>query len=282
VLALLTDPALRARETARVSVLLKPFMVVPKLVDLLIEPAVHELGGDLYAEDWHLRITEVLASLGEDACPVTWRPMLDAFVVASRRPRPDAALRLGERVAAAVQEGNGHPVGEFLLMALAPPDVLLDRLTTGPSHQSSDALDPALTAAYEQVAWWGERLGPLRLVHDESKLIGRWRDRLLALADPAVVESHRLTASVVPDPLPLAALHTAASHDTPAIQVADVVAGAAADILRAAARAEELDEWRLRLREARVLRFLDHLVWWAPGTRLREELEAQGLLDDDA
>src|SRR4051794_20762840 len=47
VLALLADPTLREKETVRVSALLKPFMVIPKLVDLLIEPAMHEQGADL-------------------------------------------------------------------------------------------------------------------------------------------------------------------------------------------------------------------------------------------
>ena len=134
----------------RVSALLKPFLVIPKFVDLLVEPAVHERGVDLYAGEWHMRITEVLASLGADACRQTWRPLLEAFVGASRRPSQEAAVRLSQCLASAVHESDGHPVDNWLMLAVATPDVLLARLAAVPGQRSADALDPALTATYEQ------------------------------------------------------------------------------------------------------------------------------------
>lgn len=285
VLALLTDPALRPRETVRVSTILKPFMVVAKIVDLLIEPMMFEQGADLYREGWHTKITEVFASMGAEACPTTWQPLLRALVSASRSPSPDTAAQLVARLLACIEEAGEHPVGEFLELALATPDVIASRLAGVDGYRSADALDPALTSAYEQASWWGEKLGRVRIVHDESKMIGRWRARLLEFSDPGTAEQYRITDSVVPPPLRLVGLDTAISHDSPAIQVADVVAGACADVLRAAASSKKPTEWGLHLREAKVLRFVDHLVWWGPGTLIGEEYAAQGLLgseDDDA
>ena len=81
-------------------------------------------------------------------------------------------------------------------------------------------------------------------------------------------------------PLQLAGLTPATSHDSPAVQVADALAGAVTDLLRAIVRGNELSDWQLRLREARVLRFVDHYVW-PPDPRMADELEVQGLLGED-
>jgi hypothetical protein len=126
----------------------------------------------------------------------------------------------------------------------------------------------------------GRRTRPFLLVYDERKLIGRCKDRVLALTDPVVAAQYVVTPTNGLPPLRIAGLAPATSRNSPAVQIADVLAGAVADLLRAIVGGVELSEWQLRLREARVLRFVDHYVW-PPDPRLADELEAQGLTGSD-
>ena len=260
ILSGLGDAALTA-ESVRVSALHKPFMAVGKLVDLLIEPTVAEAGGDLYADDWHLKILGVLQSLGPTACPQYWHPMLEAFVHFVWRGTPQAAVELARLLTGAVQEAGDHPVGEFLDLAPRDPMVLLAWHGREEGDEPADSLDPALTSMVEQALWWGNRRGPFLLRYDESKLVGRWTERLLALADPEVAAAHNVTPTNSMPTIQLAGLSPTTSHDSPAVQVADCVAGACGELLRGFANGKEATDWELSLREARPLRFLDWISW---------------------
>lgn len=58
----------------------------------------------------------------------------------------------------------------------------------------------------------------------------------------------------------LLGLEPAVSHDAPAVQVADSIAGACAEVLRSAVT-DRPSPWVARLDDARVLRFVEHFVW---------------------
>ncbi len=280
VLEFLADPAMNAMTTARVSVIHKEYMIIAKLVDLLIEPVVYASGGDLYADGWHLKITQMFASLGREACVATWSSLLEAVVELVWRGTAPAADGLVRAVAAAVDEAGEHPVGEFLALVPLDAGLLLSWHGRADGEQSRDALDPALAAMYEQALWWSDRLGPFRLIYDQSKLVGRWRDRLLDLVDPEIAAAHAITPSNQPRPLKLVGLEPAVSHDEPAIQVADALAGACGELLRNFAAGRSESSWVDQLREARVLRFVDHLLC-PPDQRLLDEYHEQGVALDD-
>lgn len=150
----------------------KPYMVVAKVVDLLIEPAVYAAGMDLYEDDWHLRITHLFASDGRDVCPMTWSPLLESFVDLIWRGTQKAADQVVNAVAAARGEAGDHLVGAFLGLVPLDARVLLGWYERAEGEPSRDALDPALAATHEQAVWWSEKLGPFKLVYDESKLVG--------------------------------------------------------------------------------------------------------------
>jgi hypothetical protein len=261
--------------SVRVIALHKPFMAVAKLVDLLIEPVVAAAGHDLYADGWHLKLSHVLQDLGRQACPQHWQPLLSAFVRFVWRGTTAGAAELVHALSLAVEEAGDHPVGDFLQLVPRDSDLLLAWHGREEHEESADALDPALTAMVEQTISWGQRLGPFLLVYDENKLVGRWTQRLLAMSDPQVAADHNVTPSNKMPVLPLAGLSPATSYDSPAVQVADCLAGACADVLRSRVLGDDPTDWRLALRQARVLRFVDHITW-PHDAAVAEEFELQG------
>ena len=279
ILQVVGDSAL-APDSVRVSALHKPFMAVAKLVDLLLEPIVAAAGRDLYADGSHLELSNMLFALGPDACPRSWQPLMESFVRFVWRGTSEGATRLSGLLAQATREAEHHPVGELLEMMPHDERLLLAWHGREDGDDPADALDPALAATVEQARWWGTRLGPFLLVYDESKLVGRWSARLLALSDPAVAAEYAVTPTNRMPALPLAGLAPAISQDSPAVQVADLLAGACADVLRGRMLQTTPTAWHLRLRQARVLRFVDHLVW--PGdTAVADEFELQGCLGEE-
>jgi hypothetical protein len=264
VAAVLSDDALRPGETVRVSVIHKPTMIVAKFVDLMIEPAVADLGGDLYADAGHLMATDILLECGPTVCRSTWLALLDAFVAATRQPTVATTRELVECLAAAILESGDHPLGEVLSMGFAPPVSVLGRLVSGGVEQP-DHLYPEVALACEQIYWWGKKLSaPIEVFYDENKVLGRWRERLLGMADLAGGVPYQITASRHVDALPLAGMAPARSHETAALQVADTLAGATAEVLRADARGGTPSTWVQRLREIGVADFVLHWVWTVP------------------
>lgn len=264
VLEMLADDAVQPNETVRVSVMHKPTMVVAKLIDLLVEPAVYAQGIDLYEGDWMVKFTDILLTHGSEACPQTWVPLMQSFIATARNLTPDAAAQLAADLVAAIAESEGHPVNDLLAMAFAPPQELIRRLSLGASRHAGDTLYPEVSLAYEQILWWGAHLGePLELRYDESKVLGRWRERLLSLTDPEVAGTYEITPSVGLKTLPLVAVDPAQSHDTKQLQIADVFAGACAEVLRTNARGEDPSAWVLRLEDCGVLSYVGHWVWGA-------------------
>lgn len=215
---------------------------------------------------------------GEIACPQTRGPFIRAFVEFVWRGTADTADDLERRLLDAVSEAGDHPVGEFLALPPSSSAELLLAHGRVDGEEPADALDPALTATVEQSVHWGTQLGPFLMVYDDSKLLGRWSERLLALADPSMAAAHNITAS---NPMPvLPGLQSASSHDTPAVQIADVIAGGCAEMLRTLALGVPFNAWQLELREVRPLRLVQHFVW--PADRyIAEELRRQGCFDDE-
>ncbi len=205
---------------------------------------------------------------------------MTAFVEFVWRGTEAGARDVAEALDRAVRRAGDHPVSEFLNMVPRDQRILLAWHGREPHEESADALDPALTATVEQAVWWGRRLGPFLLVYDESKMIGRWTERLLALSDPAVAAEHNITESNPMPVVPLAGLQAATSHDVAAVQVADTVAGACVEVLRSRVLGREPSKWHLELRGARVLRFVDHLVW-PHDSAVAEEFRLQDCLDDE-
>ena len=222
--ALLASDALTP-DTVRVVVAHKPFAAVCKLVDLTLEPMLHESGLNLY-EAGAARAT---ANLLYATAPVLtdadrWLTVVETFNRACAQPRNDTF----EAFERAVDEWSrtADKIGDLSkMMQLASrflPASLHDH--TGEPHK--DPLDPALPLFVLLAHSWGTALRQdFTVLHDHSSVIERWVNilhRLDQLPDPTGEQVHlsRLriaSGQLIPD---------ADSKEHPRLQVADIVVGA--------------------------------------------------------
>ena len=186
---------------------------------------------------------------------------MDHFVEFVWRGTPDAARKVEESLERACDEAGEHPLG-----VLSPNPTALccrpNRVARRSDEQEPpDALDPALAATVEHANYWGGRLGPFSMVYASSTVVDRWSTRLLAMADPEIAAMHNVSPSHQMPVLKLRDLRAAESVHSPAIQIADVLAGASAELLRALINGDEFSAWQEQLRDARIFRWLKHPAW---------------------
>jgi hypothetical protein len=204
-----------------------------KIIDLLLEPVVntallYESGMHQLMADWLYGVAS--REVGEDL----WKRFLAAFVRACRAndsAQGDAIAELAQGLEAVKMVAVGTTTGKILEPIPHSADYLTSELG---SSGGRDQLEPALTSLVEQLQAWTERLGePFRVIHDDSGVIRRWTEDLIAWADPAIepisIETNAATFSL---PLQSSEIELATSDGTPLIQLADLVAGAGAWWLR--------------------------------------------------
>jgi hypothetical protein len=206
----------------------KDWFLAGKVVDLLIEPLLPP--GALYDSEMHvLSANWLYLSAAEDVGAETWQRFLEAFVTAARAQgdeEPAALAECAERLRE-IQGFEGTTTGQMLRPIPASIDYLAERVG---GQGAKDQLEPALTALVGHIEAWSARLGEgFRVVHDDSKVIEDWVDELMRWSDPSIepvsVESDQATFRL---PFLATSIEFATSETVPAIQLADVLAGASA------------------------------------------------------
>lgn len=152
---------------------------------------------------------------------------------------------------------------------------MLDRLITK-SADRPDHLYPEVALAAEQIYGGREACGSHRSHLQREQRPARWRDRLLAIVDPAEASRHQITQSTGLAPLPLAAMSHARSQDAAALQIADIMAGVCAEVLRSEARGRSLSEWVMRLTQLGIGDLVGHMVWREQTSPRTTALNARG------
>ena len=127
----------------------------------------------------------------------------------------------------AAQGFDGTTTGQILRPIPASTDYLAERLG---GQGAKDQLDPAVTALVGHIEAWSGRFGErFRVVHDDSKVIEDWVGELMRWSDPGIepisVETDQATFRL---PFLATSIEFATSETVPAIQLADVLAGASA------------------------------------------------------
>lgn len=256
---LLNDRAISPR-SARLSLFHKPWMLAGKFVDLLVEPYFAGRGHNMYVGDMPLNMahglyTGAAAALGDER----WDELQRAFIETMRRPSTPRR----ERLTRALRDARAHCRDDaiaVLLDAVLAQDDVIDEVSAGMlKHQ----LDPAPTGLVEQIGFWSNLLGQHRVVHDEAGAIKDWQQYIEALSDPAL-EPIELTfgRTKVRYPLQARSIELGVSEEHPAIQIADVLAGAAAAVGLAELGARRSDAFTERLAAGS----LPSLVGWrVPG-----------------
>jgi len=210
-------------------------MVVTKIVDLLIETFAHEIGHDLYAQGENIALTNLLYFAGPTFIGRTrFDKLLASFVEMLCRPSFAATDRfygiVESAFAASTEDGLRPQLG-----ILRATRHIAEDLTAA---KDDSALDPAIPAFFLLAAEWTTRLAsPFTVLHDESKPLKNEQIILEAMMStsepPQTIGDDRRT-----HPFPLAAtgIVFGSSKVEPMLQLADILAGSAALVLRCRAQ----------------------------------------------
>ncbi len=200
----------------------KRFMLVLKFCDYAVEPWYYERGADFYADGQNYAMGSLLTILGPTmlgAAP--FEAMLAAFQQAMRAKTPESL----DALVAAARRTNWQAIPEAIgpLARDACPDCLEAIATPGVTTDLAMVTIQALISRMEVMAD-----GPYRVEHDESKNLAAYHDLLQAFIDhTGEVELRQTAIASFRFPLKLTALTQVDSKTSPAIQLADVVIGAA-------------------------------------------------------
>lgn len=200
----------------------KRFLLVMMFLDYGVEPFYYERGFDFYQGGQNYALGSLLtvagpALLGEDA----FHAMLAAFQRAVKEKTPDS---LQELVAAA-RRTHWTELPEALgpLAQRADRDCLRAIAAPGVTTDAAMVVIQALISRMEVMAD-----GPYRVEHDESKNLATYHDLLQRfISHTEEVEFRASAIAGIKFPLKLREIVQVNSKKSPAVQLADVVIGAA-------------------------------------------------------
>lgn len=232
VLTLLEDVKLTA-EDAAIIVIHKPWMVAAKLIDELVEPRMLAKGIQpaWYASGAAKNMAHALYKLGPRALGETYRELTSSFVALVRNYTPEAGAAFVRTLQRCKIVCRDEQVHDLLSVMIDTPEEMDAEFAT-----REDALDPALTALFWQGGYWSSVLQTrFEVLHDDSTSVQRWQEAIFGeiqrrIADQTASESFTLGENTIYLPTLLDTIEFEASHDDARLQVADLLAGAAAHI----------------------------------------------------
>jgi hypothetical protein len=242
----------------------KRFMAVAKLVDLLIEPLVHSDGIDLYERGGNVALANMLnicipAFLGRTLFDL----LVNHFVEMIRRPSHQGIENFYSLLIRMTEKNRQEDFAADLALILATREIA----EAYKDRWDGSDLDPAIPALVEHASIWTARLcEPFRLIHDNSHPIAGEQlilEALMSETEERVEIGYDRRKSVFPIAAREIELHDSA--DWPQLQVADILASAAAYKLRAIIR-DEMGEFCVRLSDTNVLSEPHRAIW--PSTKV--------------
>jgi hypothetical protein len=254
---------------ARITPMHKPYAVVARLFDYLIEPTLYHHGLDAYDRGLHVAYANLLFREAPVACgEYAWSRLLDAFISLCRNPSQmtvEIMLHALRRCLAVCGRGT---VQQLLLLIPPMRQLLADRLIRDQGYGigARDMLDPAITSLLENCITWPERLGPIVVEHDESSVVARWRDKLAVLSSPdAAAEIGEYWAARIPHPLAVDEIRLRDSATSARLQLADVIAGAGvAWLSQFVAGAATDEQFAAALTDVGIGELVENEVWPEP------------------
>jgi len=240
----------------------KKFMAVAKMVDLLIEPVVYAQGYDLYERGGNLALANMLhyclpVFLGPDVFDM----LIERFLAMVRTPSPKTVQNFYQLVDTACRKHRDKAFARDLAILRATRDTAEAELEM---FDGSD-LDPAIPAFVEHGYIWTERLGePFRIVHDASKPIENEQvvlEAMMSETDERIEIGYDRRKGTFPIACREIELEDSSKHLQ--LQVADLIAGSAAYVLKGVIRGT-LDEFATSLQKTQVLSGSLRRVWPEP------------------
>ena len=237
----------------------KPFMIITKMVDLLIEPMLYDSGIDLCERGANIAMANMLfftmpVFIGREA----FKAIQAAFVEMIRSPSPATAERFFALAEEARSNLKHSKFAQELDMLLATQSVAEEYLN---KWDGSD-LDPAIPAFVEHGSIWTSRLKTeFAIVHDSSKPIQQQQlvlEAVMSTSEKSVIIGYDRRKIVFP--IKAAGIEFHDSSLYPQLQIADIVASSATYCLRASL-CQQTDSFARDLLHTSVLSGTFRTVW---------------------
>ncbi|HTE39787.1 MAG TPA: DUF3800 domain-containing protein [Steroidobacteraceae bacterium] len=212
----------------------KRFYLITHLVDKLIEPTLHENDINLYSRDAHVGLVNVWYFAGQTIFPNGhWMKVLDAFLSAIRRRNTTAFAEFDAALTRAAHETPPQD-RDFSTGLLLSRGRLREFVGV---YERNEVFDPACDSFIALTHKWMENDSSLfRVTHDQSKPMKRNEDFLRVLMTPVSSRVIGYGDRRVELPLRIQNLTFANSLHVPQLQIADLIAGAATDLLNSRMR----------------------------------------------
>ncbi len=218
--------------TAAAFVIHKPFMVVTKYCDLVLEPSFRHAGIDFYKRGMNIATANILTTMPTLLNPTTWSNFLSLFVrvVRERTPSLFNEWQLLAKLIYSHLEHSEPTWADFIapVFLMSDSSELLEGLG---DHE----LDPLVPAYYVIVDHWGKSVGDVyEVIADESKVLAKERGRLLTFSDPNLkTVSAGYDRRKMDLPLKVSEIVGVNSTAYRQVQFADVLCGAIASAAKA-------------------------------------------------
>ena len=220
-------------ESVVISVVHKRYMALSKLVDLLIEPVLHQRGIDLYERGANIGLVNMLyvtlpALLGVGA----FNELIGRFVAMMRDTNIRTIERFYKYVGTAIRKHRDERQLIQELFLIQSTRVLAESYSNG---RDASILDPAIPTFVDHGATWTARLQePFLIVHDTSKPL--IHEQLLLEAMMSETEPRKTIGydrRTMQFPIAASRIEFRDSKSCLQLQVADIVAGATCLYLKA-------------------------------------------------
>ncbi|MFG1294954.1 DUF3800 domain-containing protein [Xanthobacter variabilis] len=202
----------------------KRFTVVAKMVDHLVEPVLRDQGYDFYKDDYAVKFANTTFYVFDNLIPpAVTTELLRQYNDFARKPNATRLYALNSALRSARADAPFGSEVPLDLMIIGTSDF---RRIDG-ADEFDDTNDIHVTAVLRCMSHWQQRgPGPFEVIHDESNHFFKRSERWQAITNPALepmilsVGDRTLTL-----PVPVTSTISARSHETPSLQVCDLIAG---------------------------------------------------------
>ena len=201
----------------------KRFLLVLMFLDYAVEPFYYRRGIDFYGDGQNYAMASLLHTVGPTLLGVSmFDALLASFQAAMKEKSPESLKAL----VGAARRLPWRKLPEVLgPLANASPECLAAVATPGVTTDAAMVVLQSLISRMEVMAD-----GPYRVEHDQSKNLLTYRDLLQRFIDhQEQVEFRQSAIATIKFPLKLSAVAQVDSMNSPAVQIADVMIGAAVE-----------------------------------------------------
>lgn len=200
----------------------KRFLLILMFCDYAVEPWYYERGCNFYEDGQNYGMASLLATAGPT---LLGQPEFEAMLAAFQRAVKEKTPASLDALVAAARKTNWRELPEAIgpLAQYAAPECLSAIATEGVTTDAALVVIQSLITRMEVMS-----CGPYRVEHDQSKNLATYHDLLCRFIDhESEIELRQSEIASLKFPLKLTEVAQVDSRHSPAVQLADVMIGAA-------------------------------------------------------